>query len=51
MLRLVFEIDTRNVTGVKEHLAMYLEEYGDTRLVEVRVVPDKTTRLNRGEEW
>ena len=47
MLRLVFEIDTRNVTGVKEHLAMYLEKFGDTRLVEVRAVPDKTTQLRR----
>ena len=41
MLRIVLEVDSQDVTGAKEHLAMYMDEFADTRVVEVRVVPDK----------
>ena len=40
MLRLVFDVDAPacDLTGVKEQLAMILEEFGDVHIVEARVV-------------
>ena len=35
MLRLVVDVDSDNPEGVKECLAMMLEEFGDVRVVEV----------------
>ena len=48
MLRLVFEIDTLDVTGVKECLAMHLEEFGDLRLVQYGFAEE--TQLSGGVE-
>ena len=40
MVRLVFELDapTNSAEWVKEHLSMYLERWGDIRLVDVQEV-------------
>lgn len=46
-LRIVVEVDkpTGQAIGVKEALAMYLERFGDSRVVEVTEIPQKQMRL------
>lgn len=41
MLRIVVEVDrpTGQAIGIKEALAMYLEKFGDARVVEVKEIP------------
>lgn len=38
MLKILIEVDAPagQAIGIKEHLAMLLEKYGDTRVVEIR---------------
>lgn len=57
MLRIVIEVDAPagQAIGVKEDLAMYLERFGDCRVVEVReVLPEQMTlelREAGSEKW
>lgn len=43
MLRFVFDVDASacDLRGVKEQLAMILEEFGDVHIVEARVMPER----------
>lgn len=47
MLKVIIEVDAPagQAIGVKEHLAMCLEEFGDTRVVEIREEEPEQTRL------
>lgn len=47
MLRIVVEVDrpTGQAIGIKEALAMYLEKFGDARVVEVTEIPQLQMKL------
>lgn len=47
MLTIVIQVDAPpgQAIGVKEHLAMYLERFGDTRVVEVREVGNEQMKM------
>lgn len=40
MYRIVIDVTTKNIQGVKECLAMQMERYGDMRVVEVKEIPE-----------
>lgn len=51
MLRLTFELQTDSAELVKEHLSMYLERWGDIRLVKVEEIkPEQMTIEERGRK-
>lgn len=47
MIRIVVEVDrpAGQAIGIKEDLAMYLEKYGDSRVVEVREIAPQQMEL------
>ena len=47
MLRIVIEVDrpTGQAIGIKEALAMYLEQFGDARVVEIKEAPHEQITL------
>lgn len=47
MLRIVVEVDrpAGQAIGIKESLAMYLEQFGDARVVEVKEIPHEQITL------
>ena len=47
MLRVVIEVDrpTGHAIGVKEAFAMYLEKFGDSRVVEVTEIPQQQMKF------
>ena len=47
MLKIVIEVDAPagQAIGVKEHLAMVLEKFGDTRVVEVREIAPEQMKM------
>lgn len=47
MLRIVVEVDrpAGQAIGIKESLAMYLEQFGDARVVEVTEIPHEQITL------
>lgn len=49
MLRIVIEVDGHacDADGVKESLAMELERYGDTRVVDVREIAPEQLKIER----
>ena len=49
MLRIVIEVDqpAGDADGVKESLAMELERYGDTRVVDVREIAPEQLKIER----
>lgn len=51
MLMIAIEVDAPpgQSIGVKEHLAMCLERYGDTRVVEIRETGAEQMRIGRGK--
>lgn len=51
MLTIVIEVDALagQAIGVKEHLAMVLEKFGDVRVVEVREDVPEQMEMNRME--
>lgn len=51
MYRIVNDVTTENIQGVKECLAMQMERYGDMRVVEVKEIPEYGDRLTmKGSE-
>lgn len=50
MIRVVIEVDapTGQAIGVKETLAMWLERYGDTRVVAVEEIRPQQMRIGGG---
>lgn len=50
MLTIVIRVNapTGQAIGVKEHLAMYLERFGDARVVEIREEPPEQMKLQNG---
>ena len=40
MYRIVIDVTTENIQGVKECLAMQMERFGDMKVVEVKEVPE-----------
>ena len=40
MYRIVIDVTTENIQGVKECLAMQMERYGDMKVVEVKEIPE-----------
>lgn len=50
MLIITIEVDapTGHAIGIKEQLAMMLERYGDTRVVEVREIVPKQMQMQEG---
>lgn len=50
MLIITIEVDapTGHAIGIKEQLAMMLERYGDTRVVEVREIAPKQMQMQEG---
>lgn len=47
MYRIVIDVTTKNIQGVKECLAMQMEKYGDMRVVEVKEVPEGCEEAQR----
>lgn len=49
MLRIVIEVDSPayDADGIKEALAMELERYGDTRVVDVREIAPEQLKIER----
>lgn len=47
MLRIMIEVDAPvgQAIGVKEHLAMVLESFGDTRVIDVQEVKPEQIRM------
>lgn len=43
--RIVIDVTTENIQGVKECLAMQMERFGDMRVVEVKEIPEYGDRL------
>lgn len=50
MLIITIEVDAPagQAIGIKEHLAMMLEQYGDTRVVEVREIAPEQMCMQEG---
>lgn len=40
MYRIIIDVTTKNIQGVKECLAMQMERFGDMRVVEVQEIPE-----------
>lgn len=53
MLIVTIEVDAPagQAIGVKEHLAMLLERYGDTRVVSIEAREPRQTKINEGRSW
>lgn len=53
MIRVVIEVDAPagQAIGIKEDLAMYLEQFGDARVVEVVVDPGEQLDLKGVSRW
>ena len=45
MYRIVIDVTTKNLQGVKECLAMQMERYGDMKVVEVKEIPEYGDQL------
>ncbi len=47
MLRITVEVDSPEgqAIGIKEDLAMYLEQFGDTRIVKIEVINGEQQKL------
>lgn len=51
MYRIIIDVTTKNIQGVKECLAMQMERYGDMRVVEVKEIPEYGDQLTmKGSE-
>ena len=51
MYRIVIDVTTENIQGVKECLAMQMERYGDMRVVDVKEIPEYGDQLTmKGSE-
>lgn len=50
LLTIVIQVDAPagQAIGVKEHLAMYLERFGDTRVIEIREDQPEQMKLQNG---
>lgn len=45
MYRIVIDVTTENIQGVKECLAMQMERFGDMKVVEVKEIPEYGDQL------
>ena len=51
MYRLIIDVTTENIQGVKEIIAMQMERFGDMRVVEVKEIPEYGDQLTmKGSE-
>lgn len=52
MLRLIFQVDntSKDIPAIKESLAMFLEQWGDVRLVSIREVQPQQVSMTGFDE-